>query len=109
VPAPSGAILALIPLILDFELSPLFGELSLRDHTLLINLYIVIIALLLPSRLPTLSLKKIQIKQEYLSLSMIVSAIIIITIVIYPWYSLPLVAILYVLSIPVCMYVTRKS
>ena len=109
VPAPSGAVLALIPLILDFELSPLFGELSLRDHTLLINLYIVIIALLLPSRLPTISLKKFQVKQEYLSLSMIVSAVIIITIVIYPWHSLPLVAILYVLSIPVCMYITRKS
>ena len=109
VPAPSGAILALIPMILDFEFLPLFGDFSLRNHTLVINVYIIIIALLLPSRLPTISLKKIHIKPEYLSLSMIVSAIIIITLMVYPWYLLPIAAIIYILSIPICMYIAHNE
>lgn len=108
VPAPSGAILALIPMILDFELTTMISEFSVRNHTLLINLYIVIIALLLASRFPTISLKNIQIKPEYLSLSMIISAMIIIVAVIYPWYSLPVAAIIYILSIPLCIYYARK-
>jgi CDP-diacylglycerol--serine O-phosphatidyltransferase len=108
VPAPSGAILALIPMILDFELVTMISEFSVRNHTLLINLYIVIIALLLASSFPTISLKNIQIKPEYLSLSMIISAMIIIVAIIYPWYSLPIAAIIYILSIPPCIYYARK-
>ena len=108
VPAPSGAILALIPMILDFEITAMIPEFSIRNYTLCINLYIVIMALLLASRFPTISLKNIQIKPEYLSLSMIITAIIIIVAVIYPWYLLPTAAIIYLLSIPFCIYYARK-
>lgn len=109
VPAPSGAILVLIPMILDFEITTTIPEFSVRNYTLCINLYIVIVALSLASRFPTISLKHIHIKPEYLSLSMIISAVIIIVAVIYPWYSLPAAAIIYILSIPFCMYYSRKS
>ncbi len=109
IPAPSGGILALIPMILDFELTLLIDNFSIRNYTLGINLYIVIIALLLASRLPTISLKKFNIKPEYLSLSMIIFAVIIIIMVIYPWYALPSVATIYLLSIPVCMFIVYKS
>lgn len=109
VPAPSGAILALIPMILDFELSLLIDDFSIRNYTLAINIYIAIIALLLASRLPTVSLKNFHIKPEYLSLSMIISAVIIIIAVIYPWFALPVAAILYMMSIPICVYVVYKS
>jgi len=108
VPAPCGAILALIPIILDFEATTLISEFNVRNYTLCINLYIIIIALLLSSRFPTISLKKIQITPEYLSFSMIISAIVIILTVIYPWYALPSAAIMYLLSIPVCIYYARK-
>ena len=109
VPAPCGALLALIPMILDFEFTLLIDNFSIRNYTLGINLYIVIIALLLPSRLATISLKGFHIKPEYLSLSMIISAVIIICAVIYPWYALPIAAILYMLSIPICAYIVHKS
>jgi CDP-diacylglycerol--serine O-phosphatidyltransferase len=109
IPAPSAAILALIPMILDFEVTATISEFSIRNYTLCINLYIVIIALLLASRLPTLSLKGIHIKPEYLSLSMIISAIVIIVAVIYPWYALPIAAIVYILSMPICMYYAQKT
>ena len=109
VPAPSGAILALIPMILDFEITSLISELSIRNYTLGINLYIVIVALSLPSRIPTISFKNFYIKPEYLSLSMIISAAIIIVAVIYPWYALPVVAMMYISSMPICMYLAYKS
>ena len=85
VPAPSGAMLALIPMILDFEITTYFEDFNIRSHTLLINVYIVFIAILLASRLPTISIKNLNIKPEYLSLCMIIFAIIIIITVIYPW------------------------
>lgn len=108
VPAPSGAILALIPMILDFDITSLIANFSVRNYTLGINLYIVIIALLLPSRVPTISLKNFYIKPEYLSWVMIIAASISIIAVIYPWYTLPIAAVLYVISIPCCMYFASK-
>jgi len=108
VPAPSGAMLALIPMILDFEITTYFEDFNIRSHTLLINVYIIFIAILLASRLPTISIKNLNIKPEYLSLCMIIFAIIIIITVIYPWYMLPIVAIMYLLSINVCIYISRK-
>ena len=108
VPAPSGAMLVLIPMILDFEITTYFEDFNIRSHTLLINVYIVFIAILLASRLPTISIKNLNIKPEYLSLCMIIFAIIIIITVIYPWYMLPIAAIIYLLSIIVCIYISRK-
>lgn len=107
VPAPSGALLALIPMILDFEITQMISNFSVRNYTLGINLYIVIVALLLPSRIPTISLKNFYIKPEYLSLAMIIAASISIVAIIYPWYALPVAAVLYILSMPVCMYMAR--
>lgn len=108
VPAPSGALLALIPMILDFEATKFFENFSIRNYTLIIDLYIIVLAFLLASKLPTISIKNIHIKPEYLSLSMILFAIIIIITIIYPWYVLPVAAVIYLLSIPACMYISHK-
>jgi CDP-diacylglycerol--serine O-phosphatidyltransferase len=108
VPAPSGAILALMPMILEFEITSFIDDFSVRNYTLAINLYIVIVALLLSSRIPTISLKKFYIKPEYLSLAMIVAAAIIIIMVIYTWYALPALSVIYILSMPVCIYISNK-
>ena len=107
VPAPCGALLVVIPLILDFEISPLLG-INIRSHTVLIDIYIAIIAFLLASRLPTISTKNIHIKPEYLSLSMIIFVTVIINMIIYPWYSLPIFAVFYIISIPVCVIIAKK-
>lgn len=107
VPAPSGALLALIPIILDFEISTAL-KINIRSHTILIDIYIAIVAFLLASRLPTFLFKNIHIKPEYLSLFMILSGIIIINLIIYPWYFLPILAVIYILSIPICLVIARK-
>lgn len=107
VPAPSGALLALMPMVLEFEIGPMFGF-SVRPHTFFIDMYVVIIALLLASRLPTFLFKNIYIKHEYLSLVMIMFALIIINVIVYPWYSLPILAVVYMLSIPVSVALVKK-
>lgn len=108
VPAPCGAVLALTPLILDFELSSLFG-MTLRSHTILIDIYMAIMAMLLASRLPTFSFKNLRIKPEYLSLSMILFGMITINLILYPWYFLPFLSFLYLLSIPVCFRINKRD
>ena len=108
VPAPSGALLALVPMILDFEVTTFFEDFSIRSYTILINLYIIFIAVLLASRLPTISIKNLNIKPEYLSLFMIIFGTIIIITVIYPWYVLPIAAVIYLLSIIICFNISRK-
>jgi CDP-diacylglycerol--serine O-phosphatidyltransferase len=107
VPAPCGALLALMPMILDFEVSSILG-INIRAHTIIIDLYIVLIAFLLASRLPTFSTKNIKIKHEYLSLAMMVFAAIIISLIIYPWYLLPFIAFIYMLSIPACCFISKR-
>lgn len=108
IPAPIGGLLALIPMIIDFDMSLIANSFIVREYTLYINIYIIILALLLPSKIPTISLKKIHIKPEYLSLIMVFLAVIIILTVIYPWYVLPIAAIIYIISIPICIYVVYK-
>ena len=107
VPAPCGALLILNPMILQFEVSSMLG-INIRAHTIMIDLYIVIIAFLLASRLPTFSTKNIQIKPEYLSLAMIIFAVVIINLIIYPWYLLPIISFIYIISIPACYFINKK-
>lgn len=105
--APCGALLAMLPIIMDFSISNIFGF-TFREHTLLINLYIIIIALLLPSRLATVSSKNFRIKPKFLYLSMIIAAVIIVFTFIYTWYMLTLLGVLYLLSIPYTEYLSRE-
>lgn len=107
VPGPCGALLGLVPMILDFEMGSLLGV-SFRSHTIIIDLYIIIVAFLLTSRLPTFSTKNINIRPEYLSLVMVAFAVIIISLIIYPWYLLPAAALVYMFSIPVCYFINKK-
>lgn len=108
VPAPAGAILALIPIILDFEITSKMENFRVREHTLYIDLYIAIIACLLACRLPTISLKNLRVKPEYLSLLLVFSALIIILMVIYTWYILPIAALFYIISIIISVYYKNK-
>lgn len=106
VPAPCGALLALTPIILDFDISTKFN-LDIRSHTILIDCYIAMIALLLASRLPTLSIKNFHIKPEYLYIYMIFFAMLTINIMVYPWYALPIISFCYFCSIPIVFFIKR--
>lgn len=108
VPAPAGALLALTPIILDFEISTAFG-INVRSHTVLIDLYMVVVGLMLPSHIPTFSFKNINIKPEYLAPLMIFFSLIMICMIIYPWYLLPLLVVIYICSIPLSFIWAHKT
>ena len=108
VPAPSGALLVLIPIMLDFDIT-INLSFYMRNYTLIIDLYIMLVAFLLASRLPTISIKNFYIKPEYLSLLMIAAAFFIIILVIYTWYVLPFIGLLYLVSIPICFCYVYRS
>ncbi|RYE06622.1 MAG: phosphatidylcholine/phosphatidylserine synthase [Rickettsiaceae bacterium] len=107
VPAPPGAILSLMPVMLDFEITN-FLSFNIRPHTLMINIYVALIAILLPSRLPTFLFKNVKIKSRYILPFFIISAIIIINTLVYPWVTLPILGLLYMLSIPCCILIDKR-
>jgi CDP-diacylglycerol--serine O-phosphatidyltransferase len=107
VPAPIGAVLFISPMILDFDLAANFGF-DVRAHIFIVTCYQIIIALLLPSRIYTFSLKSVEIKPEFVWAYLLVSAAIIIALIVYPWYLLPLLSIAYLLVIPLSIKAARE-
>jgi CDP-diacylglycerol--serine O-phosphatidyltransferase len=107
VPAPLGALLLITPIMLDFDFSTAMN-INIRTHSLLINLYQIIIACLLASRIPIFSLKHITIKPEYVWISLLLGSALIITIVMYPWYVIPALGICYICTIPISLFVAKK-
>lgn len=95
VPAPAGAGLLLIPMMLSFQI----GE-GVWTHPGFVAIYMSVIALLLVSTLPTFSGKKIRIRHEFASLAMLVAGVVFIALFMEPWITLPLMGLVYVLSFP---------
>lgn len=105
--APSGALLLLLPMVFDFGAGELLNF-KIRQHTLAIDFYIIAIALLLPSRLSTVSAKNLSIPPKYLYLPMMAAGIIIVFTFIYTWYTLTIFGLVYLASIPYTEYLARK-
>lgn len=105
VPAPIGALLILMPLIVNMDLFPNYIDSNTKIY---IIIYIISIAYLLSSRIPTFSFKSLSIKPEYVWLVLIVTASIAIMLLYYPWHVLPILAVLYLLLIPVGLYYKNK-
>ena len=99
IPAPAGAILALAPLIHEFYLKE-YTNFSFMPHPLIIAVYQCIIGFLMASKLPTYSIKNLSVDPKNLWLWLILSGIAVISIFLYTWVLLPLIALLYIFSLP---------
>jgi CDP-diacylglycerol--serine O-phosphatidyltransferase len=103
VPMPAGGILAMLPMLMTFEiLDDLFSP-------WFVAIYIVIIGLLMVSKLPTFSIKSVNIPKEYISIILVFAAVIIAGIILEPWVTLPIFALLYLISIPFVVFLYRKQ
>jgi CDP-diacylglycerol--serine O-phosphatidyltransferase len=100
VPAPACAIMALVTIILDFEIVPELFNTIIRKHSWYIVLYQSVIGLLMASRIPTYSLKNLQIDLEHLWLILIIFAVIVIFLITTPWGAIPALCACYIVSIP---------
>lgn len=95
VPAPAGAGLVLLPLYLG-----LMGADWLLRLPLLVALYVTAIALLMISRLPTLSLKDVRVPREKVLPLLVAVALLAALLFSYPWMTLSVLAVLYLAALP---------
>lgn len=103
VPMPSAASLAIFPMVLTFDLLP-----ASYIHPVFVALNMIIVGLLMISRLPTFSLKDVKIQRQYAPIFMVLVAVLIAGIILEPWIVLPIIAIVYIISIPLIYFRTKK-
>ncbi len=103
VPAPAGAILALLPIYLGF--------LQVAVPTTVTFVYTLVIAGLMVSRLPVLSGKKMgtRVKTEMVAPVILVAVLVIALLVSYPWHLLSVGAIVYLLALPLGYFAYQKQ
>ena len=100
VPSPAGGLLILTPLI--FELSALSLNIDMRSLTPFLTVFI---ALLLVSKIPTPSLKKISISSKATIFLLLVVGLIFIALLFYTFETLLLFGLLYLSSIPISIFI----
>ena len=104
IPSPAGGILILIPLI--YELSGLKLNFNFKD----ISPYLtVLVALLLVSKVPTLSLKKISISSKTSIFLLLAIGMIFISLLFFTFETLLVLSLFYFLSIPVSILIFKRE
>jgi len=96
IPAPAGAAMMTFPIILNRE----FG-MGFYDNPALIIAYVIVIGVLMASSVPTISIKKIPIRNEYFYLTFIFLGTLVIGLLLKPWFTLMIIGLIYIISIPI--------
>ena len=104
VPSPAGGILILMPLI--YELTFFKLDLSIKSFTPYLT---ILIALLLVSKVPTFSFKKISISSKTTVFLLLSVGVIFISLLFYTFETLLFFGFIYLLSIPVSIYFYLKE
>lgn len=100
IPAPGGAFIALIPILLY-----LYSGCAFFRSGPFVEAFLFISAFLMASRLPTISLKHIRLPVRFVVPVMGLAGFYAGAMVYEPWLTLGLTFLLYVLSVPVCSYI----
>jgi CDP-diacylglycerol--serine O-phosphatidyltransferase len=103
VPAPAGAGLALLPLMATFAF-----EVELLREPLIVAVWSVIAALLMVSRLPTFSFKKVKIPTAAILPLLVVVGLLVAGMAGAPWRTLTLVGLVYIISFGYSAYSYRR-
>jgi CDP-diacylglycerol--serine O-phosphatidyltransferase len=104
VPAPAGALLALVPLVVSFE-----AEAPWPRHPLVVGSVMVLVGGLMVSRLPTFSFKKGRIPRHLVLPSLLVAALTMGVIASSPWIGLSLLGLIYLSLIPYSWLTYRRQ
>lgn len=95
VPAPAGAGLSLLFLIINLELESAFFA-----SPYLNAIWMLFIGGLMISRVPTFSFKRVRVKREYVGLVLLGAGLLVAALVNQPWYTLAAMELAYLVSIP---------
>ena len=104
VPAPGGAGLAILPLIFVLQ----FGD-GVQLPAPVISIWLIILAGLLVSRLPTLSIKAWRVKPAWVAPIVRLGVLLTAVFISNPWLVLAVVASLYGISIPLGWFFYRRQ
>jgi len=104
VPAPAGALLALIPLVMSFEVESRWPR-----HPLIVGGVMVLIGGLMVSRLPTFSFKRGRVPRHLVLPALLGVALVMGLIAASPWIGLSLLGLLYASLIPFGWRAYRKQ
>ncbi|MCH2546160.1 MAG: phosphatidylcholine/phosphatidylserine synthase [Alphaproteobacteria bacterium] len=102
VPAPAGALLCVLPMVLSFQ----FGSDTFFASPIIAIFYVACIGVLLVSTLPTLSAKKFKIPSNYAGPFIIASCLFIAVWIVETWLAFTLTSLLYLATIP---YTVRRA
>ena len=104
IPSPAGGLLILMPLI--YELTELSFNFEIKQFTPFLT---VLIALLLVSKIPTLSFKKISISSKTTIFLLLAAGLIFISLLFYTFETLLIFGILYLFLIPISFFVFKNN
>ena len=104
VPSPAGGILILMPLI--YELTDFSFNFEVKQFTPFLT---ILIALLLVSKIPTLSFKKISISSKTTIFLLLTAGLIFISLLFYTFETLLIFGIFYLLLIPISFFVFKNN
>ena len=104
VPSPAGGLLILIPLV--YELSDFTFDINIRALTPYLT---ILIALLLVSKTPTLSLKKISISSNTTIFLLLGIGMIFIALLFYTFETLLIFSAIYLISLPISILIFKKQ
>lgn len=103
VPAPAAAGLVLLPMILSFEIAPQFFS-----KPLVVAVFLVAVAVLMVSQLPTFSFKKMKVPNRAVLPLMVGIGVLAAFLVTNPWMTLGILGLLYIGTIPFGLRSFRK-
>ena len=104
VAAPAGAGFAMLPAVLTFLLET---DAVLR-HPALNTAWLIVCAMLMISRIPTFSLKKLRVKREHVLPTLVLVGLLAALLVSYPWFTLAAAGLAYLASIPLSVMSQRR-
>ena len=104
VPSPAGGILILMPLI--FELADLNLNFNIKNLT---PYFTILIAILMVSKVPTLSLKKISISPKATAFILLGIGIIFISLLDYTFETLLVFGLVYLISVPISFFMYKNK
>ena len=104
VPSPAGGILILLPLI--YELTDISFKFEFKQFTPFLT---ILVALLLVSKIPTLSFKKISISSKTTIFLLLAAGLIFISLLFYRFETLLIFGIFYLLLIPISFFIFKNN
>lgn len=104
VPAPAGAGLVLVPLMVSFEAG---GEFF--GHPVLVGIVMAVVGALMVSRIPTYSFKRVKIGAAYVLPLLIIVAAVAALLMTAPWHTIPFLGLLYVATFPLSIRAAMRA